>query len=105
MNYAPGINSGSAFGGDAGYGNALLIDGVDTRDPEAGSAWVFYNYNIVEEVQVGGVGAPAEYGGFSGRGGQHDHQVGRQPVLRPVRRTGTRTTASPATTSATSTSS
>ena len=49
-----------------GYGNALLIDGVDTRDPEAGSAWVFYNFNIIEEVQVGGVGAPAEYGGFSG---------------------------------------
>ena len=66
MNYAPGINGGSAFGGDSGYGNALLIDGVDTRDPEAGSAWVFYNYNIIEEVQVGGVGAPAEYGGFSG---------------------------------------
>lgn len=66
MNYAPGINSGSAFGGDSSYGNALLIDGVDTRDPEAGSAWVFFNYNIIEEVQVGGVGAPAEYGGFSG---------------------------------------
>ena len=48
------------------YGNALLIDGVDTRDPDAGSAWVFFNFNIIEEVQVGGVGAPAEYGGFSG---------------------------------------
>ena len=66
MNYAPGINGTSAFGGDSSYGNALLIDGVDTRDPEAGSAWVFYNYNIIEEVQVGGVGANAEYGGFSG---------------------------------------
>jgi hypothetical protein len=66
LNYAPGINSGSAFGGDADYGSALLIDGVDTRDPEAGSAWVFYNFNIIDEVQVAGVGAPAEYGGFSG---------------------------------------
>jgi hypothetical protein len=66
LNYAPGINGSSAFGGDASYGNALLIDGVDTRDPEAGSAWVFYNFNIIEEVQVGGVGASAEYGGFSG---------------------------------------
>lgn len=66
LNYAPGINSSSAFGGDSSYGNALLIDGVDTRDPEAGSAWVFYNFNIIEEVQVGGVGATAEYGGFSG---------------------------------------
>ena len=39
---------------------------MDTRDPSGGSAWVFYNFNIVEEVQVGGVGAPAVYGGFSG---------------------------------------
>lgn len=66
LNYTPGVNNGAAFGGDSDYGNALMIDGVDTRDPEAGSAWVFYNYNIIEEVQVGGVGAPAEYGGFSG---------------------------------------
>ena len=34
INYAPGINSSSAYGGGAGSGNALLIDGVDTRDPE-----------------------------------------------------------------------
>jgi hypothetical protein len=66
LNFSPGINGQSAFGGDASYGNALLIDGVDTRDPEAGSAWVFYNYNIVDEVQVSGLGAAAEYGGFSG---------------------------------------
>jgi hypothetical protein len=66
LNYTPGVNSGSGFGGDASYGNALMIDGVDTRDPDGGSAWVFYNFNIVEEVQVGGLGAPAEYGGFSG---------------------------------------
>lgn len=66
LNYTPGINSGSAFGGDSDYGSALMIDGVDTRDPEAGSSWVFYNYNIIEEVQVGGLGAPAEYGGFTG---------------------------------------
>jgi len=67
LDYAPGVNNGSAFGGDSDYGNALLIDGVDTRDPEGGSAWVFYNFNIVEEVQVGGVGAPAEYGGSADR--------------------------------------
>lgn len=66
MNYSPGINNGSGFGADEDYGNALLIDGVDTRDPEGGSSWVFFNYNIVEEIQVGGVGAQAEYGGFTG---------------------------------------
>ena len=47
-------------------GNALLIDGVDTRDPSGGTAWTFYNFNIVEEVQAVGIGAPAEFGSFSG---------------------------------------
>jgi hypothetical protein len=66
LNYSPGINDGSAFGGDSDYANSLMLDGVDTRDPEAGSAWTFFNYNIIEEVQVGGLGQPAEYGGFTG---------------------------------------
>jgi hypothetical protein len=66
MNFAPGINNGAAYGGDADSGNGLLIDGVDTRDPSGGTAWTFYNYNIVEEVQFTGLGAPAEYGAFTG---------------------------------------
>jgi len=66
LNFVPGINNEAAFGGDAGSGNGLLIDGVDTRDPSGGTAWTFYNYNIVEEVQVQGIGAPAEYGAFTG---------------------------------------
>jgi len=66
LNAAPGINSDSAFGSQASYGNALLLDGVDTRDPEGGSAWTFFNQNMIEEIQVGGLGAPAEYGGFTG---------------------------------------
>jgi hypothetical protein len=66
LNYAPGINSSSAYGAQASYGNALLLDGVDTRDPEGGSAWTFFNQNLIEEIQVGGLGAPAEYGGFTG---------------------------------------
>jgi hypothetical protein len=66
LNFAPGINGSAAYGGDAGSGNGLLIDGVDTRDPESGTAWTFYNYNIVEEVQIVGIGAPAEYGAFTG---------------------------------------
>ena len=66
LNYAPGINSSSAYGGDAGSANSLLIDGVDTRDPSGGTPWSFYNYNIVQEFQFQGLGAPAEYGGFTG---------------------------------------
>jgi hypothetical protein len=66
LNAAPGINNSSAYGGQASYGNALLMDGVDTRDPEGGSAWTFFNQNLIQEVQIGGLGAPAEYGGFTG---------------------------------------
>ena len=66
LNNAPGINSSSAFGAQGSYGNALLLDGVDTRDPEGGSAWTFFNQNLIQEVQIGGLGAPAEYGGFTG---------------------------------------
>jgi hypothetical protein len=45
---------------------AWQIDGVDTSDPEAGSAWSFVNYNIIDQVELAGLGAPAEYGGFTG---------------------------------------
>lgn len=66
LNVAPGINSSSAYGGQGTYGNALLLDGVDTRDPEGGSPWTFFNQNLIEEIQIGGLGAAAEYGGFTG---------------------------------------
>ncbi len=66
LNFAPGINNQSAYGGDASSANGLLIDGVDTRDPSGGTAWTFFNFNIVEEVEIVGVGAPAEYGSFTG---------------------------------------
>ena len=66
LNNVPGVTDGSAYGGGEDSGNALMLDGVDTRDPESGSAWSFFNYNIIEEVEVKGLGAPAEYGGFTG---------------------------------------
>ena len=66
LDFFPGVNDGSAFGGDEGSANGLLIDGVDTRDPSGGAAWTFYNYDIVEEVRAVGPGAPAEYGAFQG---------------------------------------
>jgi hypothetical protein len=66
LNFAPGVTDSSAYGGDASSANGLLIDGVDTRDPSGGTAWTFYNFNIVDEVQIQGIGAPAEYGAFTG---------------------------------------
>ncbi|MEO8275865.1 MAG: TonB-dependent receptor [Thermoanaerobaculia bacterium] len=65
LNLAPGINNDVAYG-SAGSGLAYQLDGVDTSDPEGGTAWSFVNFNIVEEVQLVGLGAPAEYGSFTG---------------------------------------
>jgi Carboxypeptidase regulatory-like domain/TonB dependent receptor-like, beta-barrel len=65
INLAPGITNNVAYGGTADS-NALLIDGVDVSDPDGGSAWSFFNYNWIQEVQVVGLGANAEYGEFTG---------------------------------------
>ncbi|HYH47752.1 MAG TPA: TonB-dependent receptor [Thermoanaerobaculia bacterium] len=66
LNLAPGINLDSAFGGGESSANAYQIDGVDVSDPDGGTPWAFVNYNIIQEAQLVGLGAPAEYGGFTG---------------------------------------
>jgi len=65
INLTPGVSSQVAFGG-AQNSNALLMDGVDVSDPEAGTPWSFFNYNWVEQVQIVSLGANAEYGEFTG---------------------------------------
>jgi outer membrane receptor protein involved in Fe transport len=66
LDLAPGINQSSAYGGGDGSGNSYQIDGVDVSDPQSGTPWAFVNYNIIKEVQLVGLGAPAEYGQFTG---------------------------------------
>lgn len=66
VNLAPGVTSDVAYGAADGTGVAYQIDGVDVSDPYGGTAWVFLDYHVVEEVSVSGIGAPAEYGNFSG---------------------------------------
>lgn len=64
----PGVNDISyvAYGAGGSQANGYWIDGVDVSSPVSGSYWVYPNYNWIEEVQVVGLGAPAEYGGFTG---------------------------------------
>jgi outer membrane receptor protein involved in Fe transport len=66
LDLAPGINYSSAFGGGESSANSYQIDGVDVSDPDGGTPWAFVNYNIIQEAQLVGLGAPAEYGGFTG---------------------------------------
>ncbi len=65
---APGVNPNnySSYGSGGSSGNSYMIDGVDVSDPESGTIWLFANYNWIQEVQVIGLGASAEYGGFTG---------------------------------------
>lgn len=65
VNLAPGVTQDSAFGAHD-YGVQYQIDGVDVSDPGLGSAYVFIDYGVVEEAQIMGIGAPAEYGGYTG---------------------------------------
>jgi len=66
VNLAPGVSGDVAYGASESTGVSYQIDGVDVSDPEAGSAWVFNDPNIVEEAKVMGLGLPAEYGNFTG---------------------------------------
>jgi hypothetical protein len=66
VNLAPGVTGNVAFGASQNTGIAYSMDGVNVADPEAGSAWVFSDYNIIEEAKVMGIGLPAEYGNFTG---------------------------------------
>ena len=68
MLLAPGVHptNYSSYGSGQASSNAYLVDGVDVSDPESGTVWLFSNHNWIQEVQVIGLGANAEYGGFTG---------------------------------------
>ena len=66
VNLAPGVIDNVAYGASQNTGIAYTMDGVNVADPEAGSAWVFSDYNVIEEAKVMGIGLPAEYGNFTG---------------------------------------
>jgi len=60
-----GSTSMSAFGSSTAS-NSWRIDGLDTTSSDTGHAFWWTNPAIIEEVQVLGIGAPAEYGSMSG---------------------------------------
>ena len=64
---APGVNENYvAYGAGGERGISYQMDGVGVGDPDGGTAWVFVDYNIIEEAKVMGLGLPAEYGNFTG---------------------------------------
>jgi hypothetical protein len=68
----PGVTSSSQGSSRvSSYGslvksNAYYLNGVDISAPSTGAAWLAPQIDLVEEYEVTGVGAPAEYGNFQG---------------------------------------
>jgi hypothetical protein len=52
--------------GSARQSSSWNVDGVDVTAPETGAAWFTVNPDNLEEIQVMGVGAPAEFGNHTG---------------------------------------
>jgi hypothetical protein len=46
--------------------NAVLLDGVDITNPDVGIGWHYIPSDTFEEVEATGIGAPAEFGQFTG---------------------------------------
>ncbi|OGD24480.1 MAG: hypothetical protein A2Y69_00600 [Candidatus Aminicenantes bacterium RBG_13_59_9] len=55
----------SAFGSER-KSNAYYINGLDISAPSTGAAWPWPMPDIIAEIEVTGIGAPAEYGNFEG---------------------------------------
>jgi outer membrane receptor protein involved in Fe transport len=63
------VNANSAsflLYGSSSDQNSYQNDGVEVAAPSGGTVWSFPNPDTIEEVQVVGVGASAEYAGFQG---------------------------------------
>jgi hypothetical protein len=67
INLAPGVLDGSAMGAAEGVSNQFHIDGQSLNTwIGAGDSWNSLDMNIIEEAQVSGSGAAAEYSGYTG---------------------------------------
>lgn len=67
INLAPGIKDDSAMGAGSRVSNQWQMDGQSLLTyVGSGADWQYPDMNIIEEAQVSGSGANAEYGNFTG---------------------------------------
>jgi hypothetical protein len=62
----PGARPGHVWGGANFQADSYILDGVSTNNPGMGGQAVQPNINWIDKVEVRGLGAGAEYGGFQG---------------------------------------
>jgi hypothetical protein len=67
INMAPGVNNGSAMGAPSDVSNQWQLDGQSLLTyVGSGDDWQYPDMDIIEEAQISGSGASAEYGNFTG---------------------------------------
>lgn len=72
VNATPAMNDGGgAYGaggirGGLSVSNSYRLNGVDVSNLDYGDTWVRPSYDTIEEIQIIGIGASAEYGNFTG---------------------------------------
>lgn len=62
----PVYHGSTAFGGQARAGNSYMMDGIEIGVPTSGNSWGIPDAQTFEEAKIMGIGAAAEYDGFSG---------------------------------------
>ncbi len=62
----PGARAGNVWGGSNFQANAYRLDGLSTNHPGTGGDLLNPSLNWIERLDVRGLGAGAEYGGFQG---------------------------------------
>ena len=62
----PGVRESSVWGAASGQANSYQYDGVTVNAPGGGGSFLLPNVDWVDEFQVKGLGAGAEYGNFQG---------------------------------------
>jgi outer membrane receptor protein involved in Fe transport len=69
---SPGMSSSTEWtSGQSAFGSGIAnntwnVDGLNVTAPETGGAWWYLNPETIEEIQVLGVGASAEFGNMTG---------------------------------------
>jgi hypothetical protein len=66
VNSVPGANGLTLYGSTQQRQNAFTLDGVNVADPASGEYWLLPSIQWMEEIQIGGMGANAEYGNYTG---------------------------------------
>ena len=78
VDFVPGINDRNAYGAGGKFEeegryysqgsvtSAYRVNGVDISNPDWGNTWVQPNFDTIEEIEIVGIGASAEYGNFMG---------------------------------------